>query len=196
MTDGSAPPRQLVNQDCTGARFAPDGEIYFTGGEHASSYLQAVKPDGTGLHKVTPEKALFLYDVSPDGKWAAVWSGDKTAIDLYPIAGGAAIRLCERCAGAGAEERGLTPPIVSWSHDGKEMYLYSERSLATYVVPLKAGQEVPAAAASRIAWINEPPLIPGMRTIPHQRAFMSGDPSVYAYTQVSAHRNIYRIRVP
>lgn len=196
MTDGSAPPTQLVNQDCMVARFAPDGEIYFIGGEQASSYLQAVKPDGTGLRKVTQEKVLFLYDISPDVKWAAAWSEDKTAIKLYPTAGGEPTQLCVQCAGAGAEERGLTPPIVSWSQDGKEMYLYSERTLATYVVPLKPGQDAPAVPLSEIAWINRPPSIPGMRTIPHQRAFMSGDASVYAYTQVSAHRNIYRIRVP
>ncbi len=196
MTDGSAPPRQLVSQDCTRARFASDGYIYFTGGEQTNSFLQAIKPDGTGLRRVTPERVLFLYDISPDGKWAAVWSGDKTAIKLYPTAGGKPIQFCTECASAGAEERGLTPPIVSWSRDATELYLYSEHTLDTYSLPLKTGHMAPEIPPSGLVWLDGPPSIPGVRTIPHPRAFMSGDPSVYAYTQVSAHRNIFRIKVP
>ena len=51
--------------------------------------------------------------------------------------------MCAGCAAAGAEERGITPPMVSWSRDGKELYLYSENSHQTYAVPLKSGQALP-----------------------------------------------------
>jgi len=192
--DGSSPPRRLVNQDCNRALFAPDGEIYFVGGAPEGMRLQKIQADGTGLLTVTPEKALFLYDISPDGKWLAAWFGRD--IKVYPTSGGASTLLCAGCAGAGAEERGVTPPIVSWSRDGKELYLYSERTHQTYAVPLQSGQGVPEIPSSGITWAKVPPAIPGIRTIAHQRAFMSGNPSVYAYPQVSAHRNIYRIVVP
>jgi hypothetical protein len=115
---------------------------------------------------------------------------------VYPTSGGASTLLCAGCAGAGAEERGVTPPIVSWSRDGKELYLYSERTHQTYALPLKSGQAVPEIPSSGIRWAKAPPAIPGVRTISHERAFMSGNPSAYAYPQVSAHRNIYRILLP
>jgi hypothetical protein len=85
---------------------------------------------------------------------------------------------------------------VSWSHDGKELYLYSEDSHRTYAVSLKPGQALPPIPPSGITWRHPPPTLAGARTIPHPRAFMSGNPSVYAYPEVSAHRNIYRILVP
>jgi len=147
-----------------------------------------------GLQTVTPEKASFLYDISTDGQWLAAWFGDD--IKAYPTGGGAPILLCADCAGAGAEERGVTPPIVSWSHESRELYLYSERTRQTYAVPLKSGQPVPVLPPSGISWSSAPPAIAGTREIPQPRAFMSSNPSVYAYPQVSAHRNIYRILVP
>jgi eukaryotic-like serine/threonine-protein kinase len=195
-TDGSSAPRRLTDQECTSELFAPDGEIYFVGGTSDGSYLQKIKADGTGLQRAIPEKALFLYDISPDGKWLAVWTAARTDIKIYPTDGGAPTLVCARCAAAGADERGLTPPLVSWSRDGKEFYLYSEDSHQTYAIPLKSGQPLPPIPPSGIAWRAATPVIPGVRIIPHERVFMSGDPSVFAYPEVSAHRNIYRIPVP
>ena len=192
-TDGSSPPRTLVNQECTRALFAPNGEIYFVGGENGGMYLQRIGPDGAGLQKIASEKALFLYDISPDGKWLAAWFGHD--IKVYPSSGGVPTLLCADCGSGGAEERGVTPPMVSWSHDARELYLYSEGTHQTYAVPLKPGQALPAAP-SGILWDSGPPAIAGTRVIPHERAFMSGNPSVYAYPQMAAHRNIYRILVP
>ena len=140
---------------------------------------------------------MFLYEISPDGKWLAVWTSARTDVKIYPSDGGGAPTLvCAGCASAGAGERGLTPPLVSWSRDGKELYLYSEDSHQTYAISLKSGQALPPIPPSGITWRSAPPAIAGVRVIVHQRAFMSGDPSVYAYPEVSAHRNIYRIPVP
>ena len=194
-TDGSSAPRLLANQHCTSALFAPDGEIYFAGGDLGAIYLQKVKADGAGLQRVIPEKVAFLYDISPDGKWLAVWTSAETDIKIYPSGGGAATLLCAHCASGGAEERGITPPIVSWSRDGKDLYLYSEDMHQIDAVPLKPGQPLPPIPSSGIMWRAGPPPIAGMRTTP-RRAFMSADPQVYAYLQVSARRNIYRILVP
>ncbi len=195
-TDGSAAPRKRVDQDCTRALFAPDGEIFFSGGPAGNQYIQAIQPDGTGLRRVIPEKAPFLYDISPDGKWLAAWVDAGTDIKIYSTSGGDPMLVCQHCASGGAEERGTTPSIVSWSQDGGELYLYSEHSQGTYVLPLPPGDERPAIPPSGIQWIDAPPPIPNVRTISTPRAFMSGHPGVYAYLRVSAHRNIYRIPVP
>jgi serine/threonine protein kinase len=194
-TDGSSPARQLVNQECNRALFAPDGEIYFAGGGSNGTYLQKIKADGTGLQRVIPEKAMFLYDISPDGKWLAVWTTAGTDIKIYRSDGTNPLLVCTGCASGGAEERGIQPPIVSWSRDGKDLCLYSESMHATYLVPLKHGQPLPAIPSSGLSWRSGPPLIAEVRTIP-QRAFIGAGPQVYAYLQVSTHRNIYRILVP
>jgi hypothetical protein len=125
-----------------------------------------------------------------------VWTSARTDIKIYPSDGGAPTLVCAGCASAGAEERGLTPPMVSWSRDGKELYLYSEGSHVTYSLPLKSGRPLPPMPPSGITWRAAPPAVAGVRVIPHPRAFMSGNPEVYAYHEVSAHRNIYRILVP
>ncbi len=117
-------------------------------------------------------------------------------IKIYPSNGGAPTLLCAGCASAGAEERGVTPPMLSWSRDGKELYLYSEVTHLAYAIPLKSGIALPSIPPSGIFWSSAPPAIAGARLIPHQRPFMSANPEMYAYPQLSAHRNIYRIPVP
>jgi WD40 repeat protein len=184
-----------VNQECNRALFAPNGDIYFAGGGDQDTHLQKIKADGTGLEKVIQEKTMFLYDISPDGKWLAVWTTAGTEIKIYRSDGSDPTLLCSACASGGAEERGITPPIVSWSGDGRSFYLYSEDLHQIYVAPLKSGEPLPPIPPSGISWRTGPPPIAGMRTI-SQRAFMSADPQVYAYLQVTAHRNIYRILVP
>lgn len=193
-TDGGSPARRLVNQECNRALFAPNGDIYFAGGGTEGMYLQKIQADGTGLEKVIQEKATFLYDISPDGKWIAVWTTAGTDIKIYRIDGSDPRLICSHCASGGAEERGITPPIVSWSRDGKELYLYAEDMHQIDAVPLKSGEPLPPIPPSGLSWRAAPPQIAGMRIIP-QRAFMS-NPQVYAYLQVTAHRNIYRILVP
>ena len=194
--DGSSPPRPLADQDCARALFAPNGEIYFVGGDYGNMHLQKIKADGAGLQKLVPERIVYLYDISPDGKWLAAWVGGQSDLKIYPTGGGDPTLICSRCASAGAEERSLTPPSASWSRDGKELYLYSVKTRQTYAVPLSNGQALPPIPASGISWSNGAPVISGARVMPHQRAFMSGNPSVYAYPQVLARRNIYRIPVP
>ena len=137
---------------------------------------------------------MFLYDISPDGKWMALWAG--VDIKAYTTGGGAPTPLCANCASSGAEERGVTRARVSWSRDGKNLYLHSDITRETYAIPLKPGQALPPLPPTGIEWRLRPPAIAGSRTIPHQRAFMGPDSAVYAYPEISVHRNIYRIGVP
>jgi serine/threonine protein kinase/Tol biopolymer transport system component len=192
--DGSSAPRNLVGQDCVRALFGPDGEIFFVGGTAGNMFLQRIQANGTGLQKIIPEKAAFLYDISPDGKWLATWIGSDVAV--VPAGGGSRILLCQRCGTAGEENRGVTPPLMSWSRDGKLLYVHSTETRQTYAVPLKQGQILPPLPASGIDMGDAEGTIAGARAIPQARAFMSADPSVYAYPRVVTHRNIYRIPVP
>jgi len=143
--DGSSSPRRLSDQDCIRALFAPDGDILFVGGHPGDMFLQSIKADGTGLRRIIPDRAVFLYAISPDGKWVAAWVG--ADVNLYSSAGGKAIRVCTGCASGGAENRGVTPPLINWSRDEKALYLFSERTFHTYSIPLQHGQILPPLPA-------------------------------------------------
>ena len=192
--DGSSSPRRLSDQDCIRALFAPDGDVFFVGGHAGDMFLQTIQADGTGLHKIIPDRAIFLYAISPDGKWVAAWVG--ADVNIYPSAGGAATRVCTGCASGGAENRGVTPPLINWSRDGKTLYLFSAGISHTYLVPLQDGQILPNLPAAGLALGEVERSFSDARLIAHDRAFMSSDPSVYAYPIVTTHRNIYRIPVP
>jgi Tol biopolymer transport system component len=198
--DGSSPPRRLVEQDCIRGLFSPDGEVFFVGGKAGQMFLQRIKADGSGLRKVIPQKVVFLYDISPDGKWVSVWEG----IDLkvFPVDGGTPTLICAACAEAGAEDRGVTPSMLSWSADGKLLYVSTagrwilDGGLRTYAIPLPKGKMLPPLPASGMRLGDLEASFPGTRAIPQPRSFMSPDPSVYAYPKLVTHRNIYRIPVP
>jgi eukaryotic-like serine/threonine-protein kinase len=192
--DGSSSPRRISDQDCIRALFGPSGDIFFVGGHPGDMFLQTINADGTGLHKISPDRVVFLYAISPDGKWVAAWVG--ADVNLYPLAGGAVTRVCTGCASGGAENRGVTPPLINWSLDGKTLYLFSGRTSHTYLVPLQDGQILPILPAEGLELGSVEKSLSDARVIAHDRAFMSSSPSVYAYPIVTTHRNIYRIPAP
>jgi Tol biopolymer transport system component/predicted Ser/Thr protein kinase len=208
--DRSSPPRRLFGQDANRALFGANGDIFFVGGQADTKFLYRVKPDGNGLQKVIPDPVNFLYDLSPDGKYAALWVG--SAVEIYPIDGGPPTLVCARCGTAGEENRGVTPPLVSWSRDGKFVYFHSTETRKTYSVPLRAREILPpfpnsgirlsdagnvspamaGGSATRLGITD----LPGAQVIAQPRAFMGASPAVYAYPRITTQRNIYRIPVP
>ena len=196
--DGSSPPRLLSSLDSVRVLFGPSGEVFFVGGEGGTSYLYRIKADGSGLQKIVTDPILFLYDVSPDGKAFAVWEGKTSSVAVYASDGGSRMLLCSGCGTAGEENRGVTPPLVQWSRDGKYLYLHTTASRETFAVPLRPGQLLPTSfPSSGIRWSRDGfAALSGARALPQERAFPGQDPSVYAAPRVSTHRNIYRIPVP
>jgi serine/threonine protein kinase/sugar lactone lactonase YvrE len=214
--DGSSRARRLSTLDCVRALFGAQNDVYFVGGETtAIPFLYHVNTDGSGLQKVVPNRILFLYDVSPDGKWLAVWEENESAIALYSSEGTTRRLLCAGCGTAGAEDRGITPPMVSWSRDGKRFYFHETpystnktisgapigegnmaKSAKTYVVPLEHGRIVPELPASGFPSTSSAATALGGHLLREERVFPSADPSVYAFPRPAAHRNIFRIRVP
>jgi hypothetical protein len=107
----------------------------------------------------------------------------------YPAGGGPPTLICSTCANRG--------PVVSWSRDGKVLYLHETPASQTYAVPLRPGQMLPPLPASGIRSPGfDAASVLGAKMIPQERAFGGPNPSVYAFVRVTTHRNIYRIAVP
>ena len=195
VASGGAPHR-LPGVDSTRAVFGPDGNVYFVeDGIVSRGLLSRIRPDGTGLARLARDPARYLYDVSPDGKWGAVWTTGE-AIKLYSLEGGPPINVCTFCGTVGAEKRGVTPPALTWSRSGKYIYLHAAwTSRETYVIPLVAGEVLPPIPPEGLRTINQFPKLRGAYVVPQERAFMSDDPSVYAFMRNTTHRNIYRVPV-
>jgi len=194
--DGSVAPRRLSSFDSVRARFGPDNEVFFAGGETTRSMsLYRVKANGADLRKLAPSQVLFLYDVSPDGKWVSAWDLEESAVVLYSTETGARRLICNHCGTAGEENRGVTPPLVSWSRNGTSLYFHTTATRETYVLPLKTNEMIPTLPEGGFRSIKDAADALGARAIPDQRAFPSSDPSVYAFPRAATHRNIYRIPV-
>jgi Tol biopolymer transport system component len=195
--DRSVAPRRLSSLESVRARFGTGNDVFFVGGETTKTmFLYRVKDDGSGLQKMSPNRALFLYDVSPDGKWVSVWQLEDSAVALYSTESDARTIVCTHCGTAGEENRGVTPPLVSWSRDGKYLFLHYTGSRETYALPLAAGRMVPNLPEAGFESIQSAAEGLGAKPIPDPRAFPSSDPSVYAFPRLTTHRNIYRITVP
>ena len=195
--DGSVAPKPLSSLESVRARFGPGNDVFFVGGETTTSmFLYRVKEDGSGLQKISPNRVLFLYDVSPDGKWASVWQLEDSAVVLYSTGSDARTIVCTRCGTAGEENRGVTPPLVSWSRDGRYMFLHMTASLETYALALPVGRMIPSLPEAGFNSIKDAAAALRAKPISDPRAFPNSDPSVYAFPRLTAHRNIYRITVP
>jgi serine/threonine protein kinase/Tol biopolymer transport system component len=192
--DGSTAPRRLSTIDATRTVFGANGDVYFLGTEDKTrKFVYRVKEDGTGLEKPWAAQAYF-YGVSPDGKFVAVFTGE--AAEVFPVGGGPRVKVCSICGAAGGENRAITPPAVSWSPDGKFLYLNVRSVFRIYAVPLAPGTILPPLPPAGIRSIEEADALPGVRVIPEERAFMGPNPSVYAFPKLATHRNLYRISVP
>jgi Tol biopolymer transport system component len=188
---GPQPPRQVSTMDANAAFFGAPGEVLFAGLKDLTIYR--VKVDGSELQKVitTP---LFAIAVSPDGQWIAV--GDPTAwgaLALHPAGGGSPHRLCDLCAPPWGIEP--EPFYFGWAPDRE--YVYWNFENATYAIPLRSGQMVPAIPAGGIQTKEGVAALPGARLVSERDRSVPGpNPSLYAFVRVSTQRNIYRVPVP
>lgn len=194
--NGHSAPRQVTTNDVLRAYFGPGGSLIFMGEEKGAKVVYRVKQDGSELQKVVRiDSAGVLFSVSPDGKWVAgQGSTEEMAFPtmVYPVGGGSPTLLCVTCGTGNGVER-VGPSGVSWSPDGKFLYLNPQGSI--YAIPLRPGQMLPPIPVSGFRSKEDVAALPGARLIPQPGAFPGPDPSIYAFTKVGTHRNIYRVSV-
>ncbi|HLJ45840.1 MAG TPA: winged helix-turn-helix domain-containing protein [Bryobacteraceae bacterium] len=195
--DSRSEPRQITTNDAWKPYFTAGGYVVFAGEEKGAKFAYRVKEDGSDLQKlVRTDAASSLFSASPDGKCVVMAGSTGETVwpaMVYPIGGGSAMLLCRTCTEFNAVER-RGPPAVSWSPDGKFLYVNFQESI--YSIPLPPGQMLPPIPGSGFRSKEEVAALPGARLIPEQGAFPGPNPSVYAFTKVATHRNIYRVAVP
>ena len=195
--NGRSAPRQVTTIDSMKASFVAGGYVLFVGEEKGARFIYRVKEDGSEFQKVVRVAIATTFSASPDGKWVVMIppsTGEMaTASMVYPVSGGSPTLLCVPCSTENPAVRD-GPPGVSWSPDGKFLYLNIQESI--YAIPLRPGQMLPPIPASGFRSKQDVAALPGARLIPQQGAFPGPTPSTYAFTKVSTHRNIFLVSVP
>jgi Tol biopolymer transport system component/predicted Ser/Thr protein kinase len=200
----SSPVRITSTASEDSPHFLPDGEIVFRAVEGGANFLYRMKADGSGRRKITSERILDAFSVSPDGRWfvanTSISNQEQTAATkAYMVDGGDARTLC------------LGYCLLSWDVAGKFIYVYfpqlSENSYALPVLPELGLPKVPSAGISRVedlANAKNAVMLPRFEdlsdtrnavTVP-QLVVSALSPSVYAYTRQNTRRNLYRIQLP
>ena len=148
--------------------------------------------DGSRREKVVPEPVVVLIGVSPDERFVEALRPIKgeevsTAVEAIPLEGGPAIRICSNFCAA------------SWSRDGKVLYLSlpgmkGASAFSTYVIPLAPGADLPPLPAKGVFSENDLPRhtsLPGVDDSVHP----GPNPSLYSFSKVNAHWNLYRVPI-
>jgi Tol biopolymer transport system component len=193
------PPRQLSPPDSNEIRpiFGPAGEIFSM--EYASNStwpIHMIRPDGKGREQIRPDAEGLLQSASPDGEWITLRtsvpsseSGGKLPIDAYPIHGGAPVRVCQSCT------------VVRWAADGRFIYL-AFTGMGTQIavgktvaLPVPPGKHLPDLPVSGVKTVEEAAALPGATVIEQGNISPGKDPSTYAFTKVTAQRNLYRVPI-
>jgi len=98
---------------------------------------------------------------------------------------------------------------VQWARDGKFLYVTfpvfggngaeprdREKPHKTYALPLTDSNAFARLAARRFDSEAQLALVPGVRVIDQPLVLPGPDPSVYAFSKETVHRNLYRIPLP
>ena len=194
--DGQFPPRLVSPGESQRAFFLPPGNILFQKKEGNDWFAYLAAEDGTNLRKALPKPVIFLFSVSPDGRWVVVDENGK--LIAYSLSGESPRFLCA-CAETGGDQRGHTPPQASWSADGHILYLRGDVVRAgpkIFAIPLKDGEMFPPFPVSGIKHSEDVTRLAGVQILDNPEAFPGPNPSQYAFTRTTTLRNLYEIRLP
>ena len=192
--DERSTPRRIVPDDVNPHRvlFAENGDVVFARHDTSASYIYRMSAEGGDADKLAPGE--LVESVSSDERWVAAWVlGFIDRIVASPVGGGQSTVICTECVPP-SFERLPWPPAVTWSPDGRFVYL----SLfgASYAVPLRAGQALPAIPSGGLRSDKDVAALPGAKRIAPQQVFPGPDPSRWAFVKVTIQRNIYRVMLP
>jgi DNA-binding winged helix-turn-helix (wHTH) protein/Tol biopolymer transport system component len=187
--DGSSPPRLIASAGERAPHFGPDAQVVFQFTDGKANYIGQIRKDGSDRSKVVPYPIFDLHHtISPDRRWvmAGVPLPNGSGTMAVPIGGGSSRRICS----------GLCP--AEWAPDGKFLYVGlapNSRTTRgqTLAIPIPAGETLPNLPSSGIRGPEDAKAFPGARLLDAWGISPGLDPSVFAYTKTTAHRNLFRI---
>jgi serine/threonine protein kinase len=173
--------------------YRASGKIYFQVADGDFDYVYRMNDDGTQREKLLPEPIIYLTDVSADERFLAVrratkGEDDPTAIEIVPLAGGPAVRVCANWC------------RVEWTQDGKNLY-FSRPSMKggsqwrTYIIPLPHGAGIPLFPAKGVQSDKDLPNLAALQFV-DENIFPGPDSSLYSFSKHNSHWNLYRIPIP
>jgi hypothetical protein len=187
--DRRAPPRLIANNG-DHVSFGVDGELVFRSLEGTTNALVRIRTDGRSPERL-PIPVLDKFGVSPDGRWAIVFSPQPghdsgAAVAAVPLSGGSARIICARCT-------------AGWSSDGKFFYVNVDQPTPgtpggqTVAIPLSSGTMIPDFAAAGLASNADAMTLRGARMIDKDALVPGSSPGVYLFQRLDLHRNLFRI---
>jgi hypothetical protein len=188
--DRSSPPKLVAASGDSSPFFGPDDRLLFQLTDGRANYLAQMKRDGSGRSKVVSYQVGAARIVSPDRRWivAGIPLPDRSTgmTVAIPTAGGAPQPICA----------GYCP--VAWSSDGKFLYVGLVQSSRTspgktVVIPVPLGETLPRLPDSGIRVPGDGAALPDARLIDGWQISPGPDPSIYAFTKTTMHRNLFRI---
>ncbi len=177
-------PRQVTSSRTDSPFFGSQGEVIFRSAEEKASFLERIELTGERRTRIIPGTIIFLYDVSPDGRWAVVRTqitGENATIAAVavPLQGGPLVRIC---SGSGR---------VRWSRDGRFLYISEvsgKQTNRTLVLPIPLGGQLPKFPPGGIRSFEDGVTLYGARLIEQSSMEPGPEPSTYAYTKTTVHR--------
>jgi len=189
--DGSAAPRRLADADGWDAFFGAGGDILFQSSENGKIVLYRVSENGGAAERLPPD--LLAFGPSPDGRWIVGQSTKQWgALFAMSLDGRSEIIVCGTCSPPQGTDP--QPPTFAWSPDGRTAFLTFAD--ATFAIPLKPGEMLPAVPPGGLMNKEAVAALPGAKLIAPVPVYAGPDPALYAFTKVTAQRNIYRVTVP
>lgn len=169
--------------------FLPDGDIIFRVLENGSNYCYRIKADGSNRRKAFPDAILDLFSVSPDGQWvisarsATEKDGEQPVLAMGLEGNGNKI-IC----------RGYCD--LTWDVTGKSAFTsVALGPVGNYELPVSRDSDLPQIPATGLTDSKALKNLKGSIFIPH-RVESALSSTVYAFTELSTHRNLYRIQLP
>jgi hypothetical protein len=199
--DRTQAPRQLTFGGEDRAFFGRAGQILYQGTQIQPKIMR-ISEDGGGPEVVSDLPIMRLQSVSPDARWAVVGvtppntHGDRnTVIMAVPLEGGAPTTVCDTCS-VGFGMARSSAPILSWSLDGKWVYVplrqFPFGSVTTAVIPIKSGTAPPDFSMG-FGTEADFARIPGSRLINQADVPTGMSPNYFVSTHRSARANLFRI---
>ena len=188
--DHKASPR-LLSHSADQPSFAGSETIVFRDTSTNANFLTRMRIDGTGRERVLASPIVEKGGVSPDGRMVAAVVpiakndgrlSESLAVPYdtmaVPVDGGPMTKLCNgACA-------------VSWSLDGRFLYVGTDQTVA---LPIPAGRTLPELPTSGVSVGDTRNDFVGAKLIPERGVTSRSDPSTYLFTRVELRANLFRI---